>query len=211
MYRPTVITPPSIEPVSLADLKAHIRVTHSNDDSLISFYGKVARQYVEDRTGRTMFTTTYEVVRDRFPGAPGGSAWMSFIRLPLAAPLASVTFVKYTDSSGTVTTWDPSSYIVNTDAMPGGITPAYGQTWPSYTPQPTASVRIRYVAGLSDAASPLVYPEEGLIAIIKLLVEGMYNFRGPVAIPEEHGQISAVINQYGVEALLAQYQVQYEF
>lgn len=211
MYRPTVITPPTIEPVSVADLKAHIRVTHSNDDSLIAFYGKVAREYVESRTGRTMFTTTYEVVRDRFPGAPGGLAWSSFIRLPQAAPLASVTFIKYTDSDGTVNTWTSSSYIVNTDAMPGVITPAYGQTWPSYTPQPTASVRIRYVAGLSDTASPLVYPEEGIIAIIKLLVEGMYNFRGPVAVPEDRGQIAAVVNQYGVEALLDQYTVHYEF
>lgn len=211
MYLPNVITPPTIEPCSLADLKAHIRVTHSNDDTLIAFYGKAAREYVESRTGRTMFKTTYEVVRDRFPGAPGGLAWSSFINLPRAAPLTSVTSVKYTDSSGAVTTWDPANYIVNTDAMPGVISPVYGGTWPSYTPQPTASVRIRYVAGLSDTASPLVYPDEGLIAIIKLLVEGMYNFRGPVAVPEERGQTSAVVNQYGVEALLAQYQVAYEF
>lgn len=211
MYLPNVITPPTIEPCSLADLKAHIRVTHSNDDSLITSYGKAARQYVESRTGRTLFTTTLEVVRDRFPGAPGGVAWSSFIRLPRASPLVSVTSVKYKDSNGVEATWDPANYIVNIDAMPGLITPAYGQTWPSYTPQPTASVRIRYVAGLSDIASPLIYPDDGILAIIKLLVEGMYNFRGPVAVPEERGMVAAVVNQYGVEALLNQYMVAYEY
>lgn len=203
MYLPNVITAATIEPVSVADLKSHLRVTHSNDDTLIEAYGKAARQYVEARTGRTLFQTTWEIVMDRFP-------YTDFILLPRAAPLQSVSSVKYTDSDGTVNTWASSSYLVNTDAMPGGITPAYGQTWPSYTPQPTASVRIRYIAGLSDTASPLVYPDDGILAIIKLLTEGMYNYRGPM-LADERGLTYAVANEYGVEALLAQYQVDYAF
>jgi len=205
VYRPVVITPPALEPCSIADLKDHLRVTHSNDDTLIDAMGRAARQYVESRTGRTLFQTTLEIVMDQFTYCNG-----EFITLPRASPLLSVTSVKYTDSDGVEHTLSPSSYIVNADAMPGGITPVYGQTWPSYTPRPTASVRIRYIAGLSDTASPLVYPEDGLVAIIKLLTEGFYNYRGPV-LADESGIMNAVANTYGVEALLAQYQVAYEF
>jgi len=45
--------------------------------------------------------------------------------------------------SGTVTTMDAADYVVDTDALPGLIVPAYGETWPSFTPRPAGAVRIQ--------------------------------------------------------------------
>ena len=204
MYNATVITPPTLEPCIVQELKDHLRVVGTSEDDYIELLGKAARQHIEWRTGRTLMQTTYEIVMDRFP------AWSNPIILPRAAPLLSVTWVKYTDSTGTVTTVDAADYVVDMDAMPGVIVPAYGETWPSFTPRPTGAVRVRYVAGLSASASPLVYPDEMLQHAIKLLVGALYENREGEVIPETPG-VQAISMKYGIEAILAQYQVQYAF
>jgi len=204
MYKPTVITPPTLEPCIVQELKDHLRVVGTSEDDYIEILGKAARQHVEWRTGRTLMQTMYEIVADRFPNSSAP------IILPNAAPLLSVTWVKYTDSAGTVMTMDAADYIVDTDALPGLIVPAYGETWPSFTPRPAGAVRIRYLAGLSASASPLVYPDEMLQHAIKLLVGAMYENREGEVIPDTPG-IQAIALKYGIEAILAQYQVSYAF
>lgn len=151
----------------------------------------------------TFFKTTWEYVLDRFP-------LCRYIRLPQAAPLLSVSSIKYTDSDGIITTWDTSLYSVNTDAKPGIVTPAYGQTWPIFTPSPTGSVRIRYIAGLDDAASPLVYPPDELLSAIKLFTEDLYDHTANLIV-DERGLVNAVRNPSGTEALIAPYIVTYGF
>jgi uncharacterized phiE125 gp8 family phage protein len=205
MYHPSVITPPTLEPVFLHELKDHLRVVGSSEDDYIEALGKAARQHVEWRTGRTLFQTTFEQVFDDFPRHSG---------IPLfllrAAPLLSVTWVKYTDADAAVTTWNASNYIVNTDSMPGCIIPAYNVTWPVFTAYPMGAVRVRYVAGLSASASPLVFPDEGIGHVIKLLVGAMYENREGEIVPDKPG-VQAISLKYGVEALLSQYQVAFSF
>lgn len=203
LYRPTVITEPTDEPVTVDELKIHLRVDNSEEDFLIASYGKVARQYVEEVTGQTIFQTTYEVVFDRFPCCGP-------ITLPRAFPMRSVTFIKYTDSDGVVNTWDPASYIVNADSVPGSVTPVYGQTWPFFTPQPTGAVRVRYVAGLDPNGSPFIAPREILLAAIKLLVGGFYENRESDVITDR-ASVQAISMRYGVEALLNLATVTYQF
>ena len=203
-YTPAVITQPILEPISLADIKEHLRITHSDEDDLLTAYATAARQYVEQRTGRTLMQTTWEWVADRFPGASNCG-----LVLPMAAPLLSVTNVKYTDSDAVITTWPAANYIVNIDAMPGHVIPAYGSTWPSYTPYPSGSVRIRYVAGLSTAASPLIYPAENLLNAIRLLTGGFYENRESEVVNK--GSIAKIAVDYGVENILSQYKVSYAF
>lgn len=205
MYIPAVVTAPTLEPVSVVALKEHLRVVGATENSYIETLGKAARQYVEWRTGRTLFQTTYDLAFDRFPLSS-----LTPLRLSRAAPLLSVTWVKYTDSDGTVTTLSPSAYAVNSAEMPGSILPGYGYTWPIFTPLPAAAVTVRYVAGLSATASPLVYPDEVVSHAIKLLVAAMYENREGEIVPDTPG-VQAIALKYGVEALIAHSQVTYGF
>ena len=62
-----VETPPAAEPVSLATVKSHLRVTLSNDDVLISLYMQAARELIEAESGRSLVNKVYRQTHDRFP------------------------------------------------------------------------------------------------------------------------------------------------
>lgn len=63
-----VQTPPAQEPVALATLKSHLRVTISNDDSILEMYLQAAREQVESDSGCSLVNKLYRQSHDRFPG-----------------------------------------------------------------------------------------------------------------------------------------------
>lgn len=137
MYGLKVITPAAFNPITLAEAKTWCRVDHSADDDLITALVAAASRMCARAAGRTFGVTTWEVVAPWFPSYT--------FRLP-APPLASVTWVKYRDTAGTVTTLDSSVYGVNTDSDPGTVYLLTGQAWPT-TGDYHDAVRIRFTAG----------------------------------------------------------------
>ncbi len=55
----TTITPATVEPVTLAEAKEHLRVTHAEDDDLIGRLITGAREFVEQQTGRALAAASY--------------------------------------------------------------------------------------------------------------------------------------------------------
>lgn len=142
MYK--VVTPVVTEPVSLAELKTHLRQTGSDapEDSLLVDVLAGAREWCEAYCGRALAPQTLELFLDTFPA--------DAIALP-RPPLVSVTSIKYKDYLGVETTVSASDYIVDTDSDVGRVVPAYGVSWPSFTVYPVNPIRIRYVAGYTTA------------------------------------------------------------
>ncbi len=54
-----LITPPALEPLSLDEVKAHLRVDHDHEDTLIADTLKAARQYVEFASGQRLITQVW--------------------------------------------------------------------------------------------------------------------------------------------------------
>lgn len=136
---------PAEEPLTLAEGKAHLRVLHSAEDSLIGTYLSAAVSAVEEHLRRALVTQTWRLTLDRFPC---GSAP---IRLP-RPPLLSVSAVEYVDGDGAAQTLAADLYQVRTDPLPGEVRLAYGATWPA-TRDEAGAVRITYVAGYGAAAA----------------------------------------------------------
>ena len=126
------------EPVSVSEAKDHMRITHTEEDALISSLITAARSYAEDFTRRSLITRTAEVLLDEFPE---DEIWLPYM------PVSSVTNIKYIDYEGTETTLDSSDYIVDTYSRPPRIVCAYGETWPADTLRPINGVAIRYECG----------------------------------------------------------------
>jgi uncharacterized phiE125 gp8 family phage protein len=146
---PTLVTPPSEEPVSLAEARLHLYQPHTSQDTVISALIAAARRKCEKHLSTTFITSTWDHTFDSFPGWNCASQ-SSQLLIP-NPPLISVTSLNYLDGSGSSQLLATSGYTVTT-GLYGRIDPAYGTTWPTYRTQPGA-VTIRYVAGYGAAAS----------------------------------------------------------
>jgi uncharacterized phiE125 gp8 family phage protein len=165
------VSGPSVEPLTLAEVKAHLRVTHSDEDDLITAYAVAARQWCEEYTRRSFIDTTWRMTMDSFTGDDDGSIWIE------RADVRSITSVVYTDSSGTQQTVAASVYAAQTGA-PGRVYLRSGASWPTPAQTP-ASVSITFVAGYGAAASDV--PRTVKSAIL-LMAANLYENREPVAV-----------------------------
>ncbi len=137
-----LVTAPTQEPVSVAEAKQHAKITQNQDDATLQRFIRTARESAEDYMNRGLFTQTWQLVLDEFTDT---------IYLPRAAPLQSVTTVKYWDSTGTQQTLAATFYTVDTVSRPGRITKTSGQSWPSlHAGRLSGRIEITYVIGWSD-------------------------------------------------------------
>lgn len=159
MYRLQTVTAQAAWAVSTADLKTHLRVTSSSDDTYIESLGKAAQAQVEAFTSRRLNAVTYDLLLDD---------WPETIYLPFA-PVASITSIKYYSDATTLTTWSSSEYEYDIYGEPCRIKPKDGYSWPSQHVMMNA-IQVRFVTGYSTV--PLEFVEA-----IKLLVGDMYENR----------------------------------
>ena len=67
-YRSLIVqTAPAVEPVTLAEAKAHCKVDISDDDAYISSLITMSRQYVEQILDISLISQTLEARYDTFP------------------------------------------------------------------------------------------------------------------------------------------------
>jgi uncharacterized phiE125 gp8 family phage protein len=137
-YALVTVTPPAVEPVSLALAKAHLRIDHDDEDDLIQAWIAAARRLTEDYAGRRWVTQT---VRATLPAFPAW-AW----EFPVG-PVASVTSVAYLDAAGDPQTVAAADYQTWLDHNPPLLMPAPDGVWPDTEADRAATVTITFVAG----------------------------------------------------------------
>lgn len=139
-----LVTPPSVEPVSLEEAKGHLRVTITDDDSEITRYIKAAREAAESFTRRAFVTQTWEL---------GLYSLDPTIELP-KPPLISVVGITYTDQDGAEQTLRTTDYVVDDYTEPGLIYRARAASWPALTPESGVRAKVRFTAGYRGQGSP---------------------------------------------------------
>lgn len=137
-------TPPAEEPITISELKAHLRITSDEEDTELAGYIASAREYYEGQTGRALVTQSRTAAFDEFP--VGGGA-VTFGRVPLT----SVDAVKYLDGDLVERTLGGSAYYADMIGEPGSISLRPGQSWPA-TATVSNAVRVEYTCG-TEAAS----------------------------------------------------------
>ena len=169
-----VTTEPSIEPVTLADAKLHLRQDETADDTLISGLISAARRQVEAFLRRPLITTRYRWTLDGFlrSRVPCQDLNSLILRTPVGG-VRSVTSIGYRDVSNLPQTLDPANYSVDVSEQPARIAPGYSISWPATFPQ-MGSVTIEFVAGYGDNAADV--PAD-IIAALKLILGHLYENR----------------------------------
>jgi uncharacterized phiE125 gp8 family phage protein len=196
-----LITPPTAEPVVIADALTYLRLDGGDDSDFVTALISVGREHVENYCNRALMTQTWNfyfqdfIPRDRrfmtglnYPGSNvpipygGSSRWAqqwplnSYLELD-RPPIQSVESITYVDVNGATQTLDPSIYLVDVATEPGRIYLAPGKIWPPYTSQRN-SICVQCVCGYEDAAS---VPNAIKLAI-KMVIANFYENREPVAL-----------------------------
>lgn len=179
-----VTTAVATEPVTLVEAKLHLRVDTSDEDALITALITAARQFAEHYTGRALAPQTLEMALDAFPACNGDI----LLDMP---PVATVTYIKYTDEDGTEQTLSASDYAFSLYGDARRISLAADAEWPA-TDAIADAVRVRYVTGY--AATPKI-----VFAAILLLIGHLYENRQDVYV-DMRVAIASVPN--GAAALL---------
>ena len=156
------VTGPTFDPISIAEAKAHCRITSTDEDGLIAGYILAARQYVENECQLRLATQTLDyTIDDDWPCVIARGDYRQRIEFPIG-PVQSVTTISYIDSDGVAQTLATDQYVVANmgTAVQSGrayVEPAYGVTWPTVRCQP-AAITVRFVAGwtLSSVPNPIM-------------------------------------------------------
>lgn len=162
-----IVTPPAAEPLTVAEAKAHLRVDHSTEDTLIGAYITAARQLAEAILGRQLITATRRIYLDEFP-------WDDACPILLPYPkIQAVSEVSYVDSAGDTQVWASSKYQVDAVAEPGRLVPAHGQQWP-VTREQLNAVTITYTCGYGDDSTDI---PENIRSAIRIITAELYKER----------------------------------
>jgi uncharacterized phiE125 gp8 family phage protein len=180
---------PAVEPVSLAEAKAHLRVEHGDDDDTIAALIAGARVHVEAQTRRALITQTWRLSRDAWP-ASGRIA-------VLPAPLRGLVAARVYKPDGTTQAIGAEAFATDTTSAPAvlafanGALPAPGRV--------VGGIELDVEAGYGDAPEDVPQP---LRQAILVLVAYWYENRGLIAA----GQGVAVLPET-VGALIRPYRV----
>jgi uncharacterized phiE125 gp8 family phage protein len=184
-----LLTPPAVEPVTLAEAKAFLRVEHDDDDDMIATLIAAARSQIEAQTRRALITQTWQLIRDSWP--PDGRL------VVLPAPLGEVLAARIYDAGGLADSVDLQAFTIDKAAAPAIIAfPPWSMAAPG---RAVAGIEIDVEAGYGDDPADVPQP---LRQAITLLVAHWYENRGLIAV----GQSFAVLPTT-VAAMIAPYRV----
>jgi uncharacterized phiE125 gp8 family phage protein len=141
----------------------------SAEDEYIESLITVARDIVQDHTGRRLINQTWNYYLDEWP-------YKDNIKIPYA-PLVSVASVGYTDCDGTTYTMSTTLYSVDTNSEPGRIVLENNGSWPSVTLHPMNPINIEYIAGYGTSTNVPKTIKQAMKLIVGDLYENRENSR----------------------------------
>lgn len=168
MLAPVRTAAPANPPVTLVECKAHLRVDHAEDDTLITSHLAAAVARLDGRAGilgRCMVTQTWRQDYECWP--PKG-----LFRLPFCDVL-SIVSVKYSDADDAEQTVSPSLYQLHQDDLSSFLWLKSAFTASSLYDDRLDPVRIVFTVGFGDVAAV----PEPLKHAIKLMVGDFYENR----------------------------------
>jgi uncharacterized phiE125 gp8 family phage protein len=161
-----IIVPPAAEPLTLAEVKSHLRLDGSAEDALLTSLITAARQYLEAGTGLALITRTLRVYLDGWP-ADG------LIQLAIA-PLQTLESVTVYDAAGNPQTVPLDGHVLDAAAMPARL---FLASQPM-SARPLNGIEIDVTAGFGNTGADV---PDTLKRAMLMHVALMYELRGAIA------------------------------
>jgi uncharacterized phiE125 gp8 family phage protein len=161
-------TAPTVEPISLAEAKSHLRVTHSDDDTYISTLISSARRAVEQSYDVSLLQQSWSYFQDRWPAA-------SFIVLP-KFPVLSISDIFIFGDDDVAATLNHAHYYLDAASRPARVILRDGRSFP-IAGRSANGIEIKIVAGFGALASAV--PQTIRQALL-IIIADWYASRGDV-------------------------------
>ena len=174
---------PALEPISLAEAKAHLRVDGTAEDALIQSLIITSRLHIEAALGLALITQGWSFFLDRWP--KGGR-----IQLPLR-PVVAIGQVRVWRIDGAAETLPPDAFLLDGHGMPPRLV-ATGELMPMEPGRPINGIEIGFTAGFG--ATPADVPATIRHALL-LLVAHWYENREPVEIGAGVNAVPAMVSE----------------
>jgi uncharacterized phiE125 gp8 family phage protein len=108
-----LVTPPAIEPVTLAEARAHLRIDGTDDDDYLAAMISAARMQVETGIRRVLIDQTWRICRDDWPSA-------GRLDLPIG-PVRSIASVVAWTADGEQVVFAASTYALDAASTPARL------------------------------------------------------------------------------------------
>ncbi|MGL4727290.1 MAG: head-tail connector protein, partial [Bosea sp. (in: a-proteobacteria)] len=159
---PQLLTPPTLEPVTLDEAKDYLKIDHEDEDELIESLIRAARHLVEAASGQMLIHQTWRLTF---------SAWlvMGRLRLPLE-PLDAIIAARVFDAAGVAQTIALSALTIDAVARPPAILTV------GSVPQPGRAVNgIEIDVRVGHGPAPEDVPPPLRLAVLKLMAHWFEN------------------------------------
>ncbi|WP_421852475.1 head-tail connector protein [Oricola sp.] len=183
----SLVTAPAAPPLSLADAKGHLRVTHNDEDAAITALIDTATAYLERDTGQALIDQRW---RAHFDCVPCDRV-LQFLKTPVRGIVAVTVY----DRDGNPGILDGSDYFVNLVTRPARLRIADTVAAASFA----NGVEVDFDAGYGTAGTDV---PDMLKRAILVLVAHWYEFRGvfdaadqPVSVPALYARLTRHFRQ----------------
>ena len=157
-------TPPTAEPIVLADVKTHLRLTITDDDAYITSLITAARRAIESRYGLCLMRQSWALFSDVWPVD-------RIFKIPLWPILSVDGLTSYADDD-TATAIDPTSYFLDVALRPTRVALRQGRVFT----QPARTInglKLAFTAGFGLDAT--FVPQEIKLALMATIADWYQN------------------------------------
>jgi len=168
------------QPVTLEEMREHLRINSTAEDEYIKILIMAAREQAENKLNRALVPQTWRLVLDGFP--EHDTAAITLLNPPLSTVTTDVT-ITFTkdDTLYSSTTLPATMYTVDHESEPGCIYPSSDNEWPSCVGDIPKAVTIDYRCGYPVGTVP-----RSIQSWIKLQVGAMYENRESLSVGRDN-------------------------
>lgn len=179
----TLLDGPTVEPITLAEAKAHLRVDTNAEDTLIQSLVTASRLHIEAALDLALITQAWRAFRDTWPKS-------RTLDLPLR-PVQNLTAVRIRLADDTVQELDTDAFILDGTAIPARLVWRGTGTAPA-SARAASGIEIDFIAGYGDAPSDVPQP---IRHALLLLTAHWYENREPAEIGAASPALPAAISE----------------